>query len=203
MAKQNQLYRRGTSSRGQPFAARRPLGLVLSVIFGLIALAVCAALADDASKQAASPQPPAQPSSAEPAAGEEINWQVISGGGGTRDTSNGYRLGGTVGQTAVGSGGCVLPSCCNTDSMRGDADGDGAINVNDPTYLTNYIFFGGPAPPCQDPDGSFPEGDADGSGSINVGDPTYLTNYIFHIPPDPPPEPCPGYRLNHGFWQSF
>jgi len=74
--------------------------------------------------------------------------------------------------------------CCIT---RGDADGDGSINVGDPTYLTDYLFFEGPAPPCQDPDGSYPEGDADGDGSINVGDPTYLTDYLFFDGPAPPP----------------
>jgi hypothetical protein len=70
--------------------------------------------------------------------------------------------------------------CC---VLRGDADGSGAINVADPTYLTNWIFFGGPNPPC------FDEGDADGSGAINVADPTYLTNWIFFSGPAPPP--CP------------
>jgi len=76
---------------------------------------------------------------------------------------------------------CV--SCCNDDGIRGDADGDGSINVADPTYLTDYLFFEGPAPSC------FEEGDADGDGSINVADPTYLTDYLFFEGPDP--LPCP------------
>jgi|GEM_PF-500129 len=82
-----------------------------------------------------------------------------------------------------------LSGCCNHDGMRGDADGNGSVNVNDPTYLTNWIFFGGPDPPCVDPDGSMPESDVDGSGSVNVIDPTYLTNWIFFEGPDP--LPCP------------
>jgi PKD repeat protein len=82
-----------------------------------------------------------------------------------------------------------LSGCCNHDGMRGDADGNGSVNVNDPTYLTNWIFFGGPDPPCVDSDGSMPEADADGSGSVNVNDPTYLTNWIFFEGPDP--LPCP------------
>ena len=77
-------------------------------------------------------------------------------------------------------------TCC---LIRGDADGLGSINVGDPTFLTDYLFFDGPAPPCQDPDGTYPEGDADGLGSINVGDPTYLTDYLFFDGPAPPP--CP------------
>ena len=99
---------------------------------------------------------------AEPATGEEINWQVISSGG-TEGASTNFALKGTLGQTTVGFG--ESPSfklshgfwqefggatCCNTDGMRGDADGNGSVNVNDPTYLTNWIFFGGlDPPPCE------------------------------------------------------
>ena len=37
-------------------------------------------------------------------AGEEINWQVISGGGALNGVSANFRLSGTVAQTATGSG---------------------------------------------------------------------------------------------------
>jgi serine protease AprX len=83
----------------------------------------------------------------------------------------------------------INPTCCNGDGIRGDVDGSASINVGDPTYLTDYLFFGGDPPPCQDPDGTYPEGDADASGSINVGDPTYLTDYLFFGGPQP--LPCP------------
>jgi PKD repeat protein len=76
-----------------------------------------------------------------------------------------------------------ISGCCNHDGMRGDANYDMTVNVADPTFLTDYLFFGGDAPPC------FEEGDADGSGSINVNDPTWLTNYIFFG--GPAPLPCP------------
>jgi len=72
----------------------------------------------------------------------------------------------------------VGDACCCVS--RGDADHGGAINVADPTYLTDYLFFSGPAPPCPE------EGDADGNGSINVADPTYLTDYLFFEGPAPP-----------------
>jgi hypothetical protein len=71
--------------------------------------------------------------------------------------------------------------CC--DGIRGDANYDGSVNVGDPTFLTDYLFFGSEAPPC------FEEGDANGDGSINVGDPTYLTDYLFFG--SDPPAPCP------------
>jgi len=69
-------------------------------------------------------------------------------------------------------------SCCYN---RGDADGNGSINVTDLTYLVNYLFFGGPAPPCEE------EGDVNGSGAINVADLTYLVDYLFFGGPAPPP----------------
>jgi hypothetical protein len=68
--------------------------------------------------------------------------------------------------------------CCQN---RGNADGIGAINVGDVTYLTDFLFFDGLAPPCEE------EGNADGTGGINVGDLTYLINYIFFGGPSPPP----------------
>ena len=80
----------------------------------------------------------------------------------------------------AGSVGCI--SCCEN---RGNADGDpgDAINVADLTYLVEYLFFGGPAPPCPE------EGDVDGSGAINVVDLTYLVDYLFFN--GPPPVDCP------------
>jgi hypothetical protein len=36
---------------------------------------------------------------------------------------------------------CV--SCCED---RGNADGEGGVNIADLTYLVDYIFFGGPPP---------------------------------------------------------
>ncbi len=134
-------------------------------------------------------------SSNEPASGEEINWQVISSGG-TEGTSANFALKGTVGQTAVGFG--SSPSyglshgfwqefggggCCVV--IRGNVDGDeaDACNVADLTYLVDYLFFDGPAPPCTE------EGDVEGSGAINVADLTYLVDYLFFD--GPAPAPCP------------
>jgi hypothetical protein len=155
----------------------------------------------DATTENQEKAPPTSQAPASPATGEEINWQVISSGG-TEGMSTNFVLKGTLGQTAVGFGSSAsyglshgfwqefgAATCCNHDGIRGDADGSGSINVNDPTYLTNWIFFGGPDPPCIDPDGTMPEADADGSGSINVADPTYLTDYIFFGGPEP--LPCP------------
>lgn len=69
------------------------------------------------------------------------------------------------------------PGCC---AQRGDADAGGAINVNDLTYLVNYLFKSGPEPPCPE------EGDVDASTTTNVSDLTYLVNYLFKSGPPPP-----------------
>ena len=70
-------------------------------------------------------------------------------------------------------------ACCCV--ARGNADGDGGINVADLTYLVDYLFFSGPVPPCPE------EGNVDAEGDINVADLTYLVDYIFFSGPAPPP----------------
>ena len=64
-------------------------------------------------------------------------------------------------------------TCCNHDGIRGDANSDGAILVDDLVMLVNYLFKGGVDPTCYD------EGDANGSGMILVDDLTLLVNYLF------------------------
>jgi hypothetical protein len=73
--------------------------------------------------------------------------------------------------------------CCNTDGIRGDANGSGTINVSDASYLMAYLNGLGPAPPC------FEEGDVNGSGTISIADVTYLMAYLKSIGPAPPA--CP------------
>ena len=130
----------------------------------------------------------------DPATGEGINWQVISSGG-TEGTSTNYTLKGTLGQTAVGYGSSTNyglshgfwqefgGGCCNHDGMRGDVNYNMVLNVQDLTYLVNYLFKSGPPPPCEK------EGDVNGDGNTNVQDLTYLVNYLFKS--GPPPAPCP------------
>lgn len=115
-------------------------------------------------------------------AGEEIKWQVISGGGSIGGESESYLLSGTLCQTATGSGGSdnyglshgfwqiFGGSCCN---LAGDANDDAAVNVGDAVWMINYVFKGGEPPPCGD------EGDANADCALNVGDAVYLINYVF------------------------
>jgi len=66
------------------------------------------------------------------------------------------------------------------DFICGDADGSGAINILDGTYLINYLYRDGPPPVPLDE-----AGDVDGGGSINILDVTYLINYLYRGGPAP------------------
>jgi hypothetical protein len=65
----------------------------------------------------------------------------------------------------------------------GDVDSSTAVNVADLTYLVDYLFFGGSAPPILE------AANVDGSGGINVADLTYLVDYLFFGGPQPVCEP--------------
>jgi hypothetical protein len=63
--------------------------------------------------------------------------------------------------------------------LRGDASGDGIINLSDALFLLNYLFKYGLPP---DP---FEVGDVDNDGQIDLGDVVYLLNYLFREGPPP------------------
>jgi len=64
-------------------------------------------------------------------------------------------------------------------ASRGDANGDGVINVTDVVYLINYLFIGGPEPIPME------AGDLNCDGLINVSDVVYLINYLYIGGPPP------------------
>ncbi len=70
------------------------------------------------------------------------------------------------------------PSCC-VPPIRGNVNGMGGITVADLTYLVQYLFNGGPVPPCLD------EANVNGLGGITVADLTYLVQYLFNGGPLP------------------
>lgn len=65
---------------------------------------------------------------------------------------------------------------------RGDATGDGAVNITDGIYILNYLFLAGPSPGCLE--AANPNDD----GAVNITDGIYLLNHLFlgGPPPDPP-----------------
>lgn len=76
--------------------------------------------------------------------------------------------------------GDACQSCC---LLRGDVDDNGSTDVADLTYLVDYLFNGGPEPPCLD------ASDCDDSSGTDVADVTYYVDYLFRG--GPPPVVCP------------
>ena len=72
-----------------------------------------------------------------------------------------------------------------TRFSRGDSDGSGAINITDGIFVLNFLFLGGPNPPCGD------AADADDSGLHNITDGIFILNFLFLGGPNPPaPAAC-------------
>jgi len=61
----------------------------------------------------------------------------------------------------------------NKSFSRGDANGDGEIDLADVVFLVNYLFVGGPAP------SPLEVGDANCSGEVDLADAIFLVNYLF------------------------
>ncbi|MCX6828680.1 MAG: hypothetical protein NT002_05295 [candidate division Zixibacteria bacterium] len=131
--------------------------------------------------------------------GEKIDWQVLSSGG-TDGNSTNFKLKGTVSQTAVGPGsstnfklnsgfwqdfGEAAPCLCKP----GDANGSGIHNIQDITYLINFLYKGGPQPTPY----HICSGDANCNCIINIQDITYLINFLYKGGPIP---------CSCGQWQS-
>jgi Dockerin type I domain len=74
-----------------------------------------------------------------------------------------------------------LGHCCKCDCRPGDANGSGTINIQDITYLVNYLYKSGPAPLpyllCA--------GDANCDCKVNIQDITFLINRLYKNGPAP------------------
>ncbi|MCX6829969.1 MAG: SBBP repeat-containing protein [candidate division Zixibacteria bacterium] len=75
-----------------------------------------------------------------------------------------------------GIGDACDPYCC---AKAGDANHSQVVNIQDITFLINFLYKGGGEPPC------FHEGDANGNIIINIQDITYLINYLYKGGPAP------------------
>ena len=78
--------------------------------------------------------------------------------------------------------GADATTCCNHDGIRGDANMDNNILVDDIVLLVDYLFKGGPAPAC------YEEGDTNADGSILVNDVVLMVDFLFKG--GPAPNPC-------------
>jgi hypothetical protein len=124
--------------------------------------------------------------------GEEINWQVLSGGGGD-GTSTNYQLNGTVAQTAVGAGTSANYGLSHgywvdfggsggpCDCEPGEANADATINIFDVTYLISFLYMSGPAPVPY----ALCNGDPNCDCTCNIFDVTYLISFLYMSGPPP------------------
>jgi mono/diheme cytochrome c family protein len=64
---------------------------------------------------------------------------------------------------------------------RGDANGDGALNITDAVRILVHLFRGGTGDACLD------ALNADGSSTLELTDAVYLLRYLFQPGPPPPP----------------
>lgn len=124
-------------------------------------------------------------------AGEQIKWQVLSGGG-TDGSSTSFNLLGTVGQTAGGNGASTIYKLSHgfwqnsgstgpCDCEPGEADGDPLINILDIVYIINFKYKEGPAPVPY----AFCSADGDCDGVVNILDIVYMINYKYKEGPAP------------------
>lgn len=71
--------------------------------------------------------------------------------------------------------------------IRGDASGDGQVDVSDAVFMLSYLFAGGPDPDCLD------AADVDDNGLAEITDPVFLLAFLFTGGPQPPmPFPTAG-----------
>lgn len=89
--------------------------------------------------------------------------------------------------------GCIGPntieSCQPPVFHRGDANGDGEIEISDAILILSFLFLGGTAPGCLD------AADAQDNGVLEITDGVKILGYLFlgGPPPElpgPPPLPC-------------
>lgn len=74
-----------------------------------------------------------------------------------------------------------------TKFKRGDADGNGTVDITDSVYINNWLSPGGPVPPCLD------GADADDDSKVLAADANFIISYLFNggaAPPLPGPSTC-------------
>ena len=88
----------------------------------------------------------------------------------------------TVDLETFDSGICVVPDLAY---VRGDANGDGRIDISDPITILGCLFLGEACSICGE------ASDANDDGAVQISDPIYLLNWRFGTGPGPP-APFPG-----------
>jgi hypothetical protein len=73
----------------------------------------------------------------------------------------------------------TLPTYAAPIVRRGDVNADGNVNITDAIYLGNYLWSGGPPPPC------FQAADVDGDGGLDIVDVYLIYAHLFDGLPIP------------------
>ncbi|MEE3296273.1 MAG: dockerin type I repeat-containing protein [Planctomycetota bacterium] len=76
------------------------------------------------------------------------------------------------------------PPGCEGGFIRGDANGDEALDISDALYILGWLFLGDADPTCLE------SADANDDKEINITDPSYLLAYLF-VGGAEPPAPFP------------
>jgi Dockerin type I domain len=84
----------------------------------------------------------------------------------------------------------ICPIVC--DCKPGDANGNSIINIQDITYVINYLYKGGPNPTPY----KLCSGDPNGNCIVNIQDITYLINFLYKG--GPAPVTCNQWLINCG-----
>lgn len=130
------------------------------------------------------------PNMATPAAGEQITWQVISGGG-NRSTSASYIVMATIGQTAAGpvasssyrvnqgfwQNFAAVTSCCSGTTGNVNESVSESPDLSDLSLLIAYLTVTPrPTLPC------LPEANINTAGIIDLSDLSLLIAYLTMMP---------------------
>jgi hypothetical protein len=102
-------------------------------------------------------------------------YQIVSGSG-TSVTPT-FSAGNTPVTVVAAFGILNVPQ--GTLFMRGDGNADGEVNITDGIFSLNFLFLGGPQPPCLE------ASDANDDGEVNITDGIYILNFLFLGGPGP------------------
>jgi mono/diheme cytochrome c family protein len=67
------------------------------------------------------------------------------------------------------------------DPVRGDANGDSAVNIADASFILGFLFLGTRAPACE------PIADGNGDTAVNIADASFILGFLFIGGAEPPP----------------
>ena len=93
-----------------------------------------------------------------------------------------YQVRGVVGVSKSAKTLAVCSVAAPTPSLeflRGNANGDGSVNIADAVFLLAYLFQAGAEPPCM------ASGDANGDGAVNIADAVHILSYLFQAGAEP------------------